>query len=300
MTNNIIQYCPWIDCNVGCDFCFVHGQPDVDKVKSLQYILSLLKLPEAREADGFGLIGGEFFQNQLSSPSVKELFYELVDRILDMTVERNLPTFWIATSLIFKMDKELLPLLEHIRERQLLDRILLCTSWDSIYRFKSRRAEKLWECNVLRLHELYPELRIHVETVLTEHFMNLYLEGGYDKWEFEDRLGVRVDYLEPNTGFQGIKNFVDRVPNFLAKRATFLRFVREVVSTWPAQDKMDFLNPHIRSNVVYNIEDGEHHRIGDRHIIPIAQQPTNHRIKYGYSDSDRTMEDDYKLLRDSI
>lgn len=300
MTNNIIQYCPWIDCNVGCDFCFVYGQPDVDKVKSLQYILSLLKLPEAREADGFGLIGGEFFQNQLSSPSVKELFYELVDRILGMTVERNLPTFWIATSLIFKMDKELLPLLEHIREKQLLDRILLCTSWDSIYRFKSRRAEKLWECNVLRLHELYPELRIHVETVLTEHFMNLYLEGGYDKWEFEGRLGVRVDYLEPNTGFQGIKNFVDRVPNFLAKRATFLRFVREIVSTWPAQDKMDFLSPHIRSNVVYNIEDGEHHRIGNRHIIPIAQQPTNHRIKYGYSDSDRTMEDDYKLLRDSI
>lgn len=300
MSNNIIQYTPWIDCNVGCDFCFIRNQPDVNKVKSLEYILSLLKLPEVKEADGFGLIGGEFFQNQLSDPRVKELFYTLVDRILDICVERDLPTFWIASSLIFKMEKELFPFLNHVRERGLLDRILLCTSWDSLYRFKSLRAEKLWECNVLRLHELYPELRIHVETVLTEHFLNLCLDGGYNKHEFEKRFDVRVDYLEPNTGFQGIETFLKQVPNFLAKRATFLRFVREVVSTWPTQEKFDFLNPLIRSNIVYNLEDGEHHRIADRHIIPISQLPTNHVIKYGYSDSDRNMVDDYKLLKDSI
>lgn len=300
MSNNVIQYCPWIDCNVGCDFCFVHNQPSVDKVKSLKYILFLLCLSEAHEADGFGLIGGEFFQDQLSETEVRDLFYQVTDRIVDLVLERDLQTFWVATSLIFKLDKELIPYLEHLKNRGVLDRVLLCTSWDSKYRFKNRNALKLWGCNVARLHELYPELQIHVETILTEDFMNMCLRGEYDKHEFENLHNVRVDFLEPNTGFQGKKVFDEKMPDFLGKRATFLRFVREIVSGWTAQEKQDFLNPKIRSNLVYNLEDGKHNRIADRHVIPISQQPTNHVIKYGYSDSPRTMEEDYKLLKDSI
>ena len=300
MSNNVIQYCPWIECNVGCRFCFVHGQPNVDKVQSLKYLLSLLRLPEVESADGFGLIGGEFFQNQLQDPTVKELFYTLTDRIVDILVQRKLNIFWVATSLIFKLDKELIPYLNHLRDRGVLDRVLICTSWDSKYRFASPRAERLWRYNIETLHNEYPELRIHVETIATEHFMQLCLRGGYDKHSFENDLGVTVDYLEPNTGFQNKKEFIEALPDFLAKRSTFMRFVREVVSTWSSQEKSDFLNPDIRSNIVYNIEDGKHNRIADRHVIPIAQQPTSHSIKYGYIDSDRTMEEDYKLLKDSI
>lgn len=300
MSNNVLQYTPWIDCNTGCRFCFNRNQPDVDKVKSLKYLISLLKLPEAQTVDGYGLIGGEFFQNQLQDPEVFTLFYELVDRIIGLLLKRDKHNFWITTSLLFKMDKYLLPFLDHIKEQGVLDRILLCTSWDSKYRFKNENARRLWEANVDRLHELYPELRIHVEIILTEHLMQMYLNGEFEVHAFADRYKVRVDFLEPNTGFQDKEPFMRDMPDFLGKRATFMRFVREVVSTWSAQEKDDFLNQKLRSNILYHIENGKHYHVVNRHNIPILKQTCKHDIKQGYSDSDRNMTDDYALLKGVI
>ena len=300
MSNNIIQYTPWIDCSVGCRFCFNHKQPDVDKVQSLKYLISLLRLPEAETVDGYGIIGGEFFQHQLDDAEVFSLFYEFVNRIIDMMVEKNKRIFWITSSLLFKMDKRLLPFLDHIRERGVLDRLLLCTSWDSKYRFKNENSLKLWESNVDCLHELYPELRIHVETILTEHFMQKCLNHEFNIPAFAERFKVRVDYLEPNTGFQDQAAFIKALPDFLAHRSTFLRFVREIVSTWSEQEKQDFLNQKLRSNILYHIEDGRHYHVSNRHEIPIIEQTFNHRVKQGYIDSDRNMTDDYALLRGVI
>ena len=298
---NIIQYTPWIDCRVGCDFCFTQGQLQVDKIQSLNYLMGLLDKPEVNHADGFGVIGGEFFQDQLKDSKVRSLFYKFIKKILDVIEDRNLSIFWVATSLIFKPEPYFYPFLDYIADRNLIDRLLICTSWDSQYRFKSKKAEELWANNIRALHIRYPNLKIHVETILTEHLMQLYLNGFYNKHSFEEKYGVRVDYLEPNTGFQKHEKMLYELKGFLAKRNTFLQFVQEIVfKEWTSQEQLDFLNPDIRSNVVYNIENGKHHRIGDRHIIPIRLQPTQHQIKYGYVDSDRTMEEDYQLLKGMI
>lgn len=300
----VIQYTPWIDCSTNCRFCTNRGCPDIDKIESLKQIIHLLDLPEVKEHEGIGLIGGEFFQDQLKDEIVRDLWYELTDKIVD----RNPHQFWLATSLICKRTY-LEPYLNYLRESNLLSRTLLCTSYDVMYRFK-KTALSIWESNMRYLHLNYPELRIHTEMIVTQAFLSAVAKAEGVKLpymidvpplslkSFENIYHTSVDFIEPHTGFQNISEFRNDLPYFLPKRATFLEFLTRIVDKWDLFRIKSFLNPRIRSATIYHIQNGKLVKIEDRWNKRLEDQAVGIHPLVGYSDSSIPMLDDVELWKE--
>ena len=281
----VIQYTPWIDCATGCRFCTNRGQPDIDKVQSLIQILNLLDLPEVDDYDGIGLIGGEFFQNQLNDACVWDLFYSLADKL----IEKDKAVYWLATCLIYQPQR-LFDYLSYLAPIQ--SRLLLCTSYDVYERFKNDNARFKWEDNVRLLHQLFPSVRLHTEMIVTEALMQQALDGRMNFEEFMRRFDTSLDFIEPHTGFQNIEQFKKELPYFLPKRSTFLRFLSEVVAKWDSERIHKFLNPTIRSATIYHVQNGKLVKIEDRYNKRLENQAIGIKPVVGYVDSEKSMIDD--------
>ena len=149
-----IQYQLWQDCRNGCKFCSEKMQPSINKIVGLTHTLNKLDDPEVFDYQEVGFIGGELFDNQLDDPEVRELFYELFRKVSKMHFDK----IYIATALIYDINVYLIPFLNFIKELGIMDKVLLCTSYDLKYRFNKPGKKELWENNMLELYKLFPEL----------------------------------------------------------------------------------------------------------------------------------------------
>lgn len=291
-----IQFELWKDCHNDCAFCFNKGLPDCDKAWSIKEVLKQLENPQILLFNEIGFIGGEFFAHQIDS--VKDLFYSLFDKVLSMHFERIL----LTTSLIYK-PFQLIEFLEYLEKKQAIEKILLCTSYDTIGRFHNLNAHTLWCNNVHLLHNLYPKLKIHVEQIVTNDFCEQVLNGQFDIKAFAEGYNVHVDYLEPNTGgyYKSKEEFEKACPNFLLKRSTFLKWLVYVFKN-NLVNKEDLFNRKLRSDVIYLTKCNQHFEICGRHkgtkddmnyFKQIGQVP-----QFGYIDSDIPIWQDVKMIKE--
>ena len=95
-----IQYELWKCCSIGCKFCCNKGQKDINKIDSLNFVLSKLEDPEILNYDEIGFIGGEFFNNELKDNLVCDLFYKVFEKVASLHFNK----IYITTSLIFNKD----------------------------------------------------------------------------------------------------------------------------------------------------------------------------------------------------
>lgn len=291
-----IQYTLWTNCNTNCCFCTHHNITQSDLVSNACYILDkVCDKHEVLQYDVIGLIGGEFFQNQLDNKIVYQKFYQIIDQCIYYIINHN-KLLWLSTSLIFNPSR-LIECLHCIQNKTSLDRILLCTSWDSVYRFTAK-SEQLWYNNVNLLHKIFPDLKIHVETILTEDFMNKCINNQFNIDMFKDEYNVSLDFIEPHIGFQTFEHFKTNLPLFLPQRKTFLKFVNDIIKNQNLNDQRNFLNYKIRSNVCYGFEDGVRKKYVDRCNTELTTQSNIKKV--GYCDSDNSMIKDAQILLNYI
>lgn len=285
-----IQYALWNDCKIGCKFCYNKGQKDVNKIESLNFVLNKMREPEVDEYNEIGFIGGEFFNGELEDTKVINLFYKLFDTIKELN---HFDKIYVTTSLIYDIDPWLCPFLNTMKVIGLLDKILLCTSYDTAYRFYTRERENLWKHNMLELHRLYPELKTHVETIVTQHFIDAVLQDKFSIREFCDTFHTRMDFIDPDSGFFYKDKYECQkdIPGFFPTKTSFLKFLRKVGLQTKEIDLRTFLSMDIRSSKSYYIDNGIYIENNDRRnghgeITPIDKEK---KFDIGLIDSDENM-----------
>ena len=297
-----IQYELWKDCKNGCTFCFNKGLPDLDKIVSLNQVMELVDLPEVDEYDEIGFIGGEFFDGQLNNPKVKDLFYRLFDKVVEKINTGKINKLYVTCEMILDNLDDLKEFLEYLKNNDVLEKTLLCTSFDTIGRFHTPERESLWKANMLYIKKLYPKLKLHTEIIMTQDFIEKVLSGEFDIPAFEKTYNTSIDYLEPNTGsyYKDKADFNKAVPNFLVKRNDFLKFLKKTCIDEKTIQLFKLFSKEIRSNTIYLILNGNRVKIDSRRksartkgmeCLPIIP-------KFGYIDSDIDIADDVKQLRD--
>lgn len=287
-----IQYELWKDCNNHCKFCFNRGQPDFDKVESLNFVIKKVQEPTVDNYDEIGFIGGEFFDTQLKNPEVFKLFYALFDIIIQKILDEKIKKLYITSSLLLDINEYLIPFLDHLKEKGILNNVLLCTSFDLKYRFHTENRKKLWENNMLRLHQLYPNLKLHTEIIMTGFFIDAINNNEFSITDFCNKFNTRIDYIEPGSGFY----YYDKaacakdMPDFFPKKANFLKFLKKVVDSKEI-DLNTFLSADIRSDIIYCNYDGKRTCMSDRRkndaIITIKDLKVKYEI--GLIDSNMRM-----------
>lgn len=288
--NKFLQYELWKDCKLGCKFCCNKGAPDLNKIESLNFVLSKLDEDETKDYNEVGFIGGEFFNDELKENEVKELFYKIFEKLSKMHFSK----IYFTTALIFDMDKYLIPFLNYLKDLGILHKCLLCTSYDIAYRFYTKEREDLWKNNMLKLHDLYPELRIHTETILTQFFIDAVNNDSFSITDFCNKYHTRIDYIEPGSGLY----YFDKtdcskdLPGFFPTKSSFIKFIQKVIKNGEIEPET-FLSMELRSSKLYYIDDGRRFTFEDRRKSDGRGRPFDKTKKYeiGFIDSEDTMKD---------
>ena len=297
-----IQYQLWHDCRIGCKFCCNKKQPDLDKIESLQFILNKLNDPEVYEYDEVGFIGGEFFDNQLENSEVKDLFYKLFEKISKLHFKK----IYFTTALIFDRNLYLIPFLNYLKELKILDKCLLCTSYDFKYRFNTKKRLKTWENTMLFLQEAYPELRLHTEIILMQPFIDAVLNNSFSITAFKEKYKTGIDYIEPGSGlyYHDKKEAAKDLPDFFPTKNSFIKFLKKVAVENKEIDLSTFLSMELRSSKLYYIDGGKMQVFENRRDSDGRGRPLDKTKKYeiGFIDSEDTMQDIatefYKMLKE--
>lgn len=279
----------WKDCPNKCSFCYNKGQPDVNKVSSLQWVNSIL--PKIRTSK-IGIIGGEFFSGQISNPEVKSLFYELFF-ILKNMCEKNNILLLLNTSLIYNMELFLLPFLKELDFKKLI----LCTSYDSKGRFTDKSFE-LWKYNMLTLKN-FNSISIHTEIILTQHFIDKVIQQEFNPKKFSIKYNTEIDYLFPQQGLcDKTKNeLLER--NFFPTRESFLTFLDYCYRN-DLLDFSRFLNFNNRADEIYCIINGKRVHIKDRYKYKKSYGNFLPYYYEGYSNSSISIYQDIEVFKQTI
>ena len=287
--NRFIQFELWKDCSLGCKFCFNKKQKDIDKIESLKFIINKLDDKEMLEYNEIGFIGGEFFNVELKDENVKKLFYQLFDKISKMHFEK----IYITGALMYDIEIYLIPFLNYLKKISLLNKVLLCTSYDLKYRFYTEERENLWKRNMLLLHKIYPELKLHTETVITQYFINAVLNDEFNIKNFCDTYHTRLDYIEPTSGlyYKDKEECIKEIPDFFPTKESFIKFLKKAGLENNDIDLKTFLSMEIRSNKLYYLDDGIRCISQDRRENNGMIVPKDKSIKYeiGFADSNLNM-----------
>lgn len=285
--SDFIQFELWKDCNVGCPFCFNRFQQPVDKLKMLDFVADKLISDEVDNNIDFGLIGGEFFDNQLKDATVKEKFYNLFPIIKEKINQGKIGRLLIATSLVFDRNKELVNFLKHLESLDLIKSTVLCTSYDSIYRFRNDKMKTLWENNMLFLKSNYPSLRLHTEIIITKKFMEDVLSGDFNILAFREKYKTAIDYIDPMADMKNYpkEKVMKDLPEFFPSVDLFISFLNYAYQN-SLVDFSTFLKMDIRSNHTYINYNGklvlqDNRRSNDNWA--------DEMLSFGFIDSDKKM-----------
>ena len=286
---DFIQFVLWNECRTGCLFCLNRYQKPIDKLKVISFVKQKLNTDEVKDEIDFGLMGGEFFDNQLDNKTVKQEFYELFPIIKQRIDEKRIGRLLITTALIFDRNKQLVDFLEYLKSLDLIKYTVLCTSYDTIYRFRNENAKKIWDDNMKFLRAEYPDLRLHTEIIITKNFIEAVLNGGFDIVKFKKYYHTAVDYIDPMADkvYFPKERVIKELPEFFPSENLFLQFLQYVYEN-DLVDWSTFLQMNVRANHSYAVCDGE--------ILLQDNRRTDKSwgsdiISHGFSDSERYMRD---------
>lgn len=280
----------WQDCRNACPFCCEKHYPS-NKIEDMQFAIDKLNSEEILEFDEIGLIGGEFFDNQIEDENVRNMFYQMWEQICNMHFKK----IYVATSLIFDMDKYFIPFLRKIREWGAEDKFLICTSFDTKWRFNTESKKDLWHSNMLRMINEFPDFKRHIEIILTGHFIDEVLEGRFNIKEFSEYYQSRLDYIEPTSGMHYKNKYeLQKVcPNFFPTRAKFIEFIKQECIKNKSVDIRCLMSYQVRASRIYHKDQGKYVCYYDRRHPDFRVQCLDKDYKYdvGMIDTDEWMED---------
>lgn len=303
---SFIQFQPWKECNNCCKFCYAAGAPKISagqKAENLKFIYDKITEYAAEFSNSIvGLIGGEFFTGQLEDDSVEKAFYDIVDLCGALNRKQKVLHLYLATSLIFPYCR-IKKLLDYIEEKRYdPEMLVICTSYDLKYRFHTSSDFAEWEANI-NLLKTSIKNPVHIEIILSQFFINAYLNGQFNLNAFRCKYSPNVDFIEP-LRIRNIKSrtvLYDYMPDFFLKRNDFLRFVHQACIKTKDIDIQRLLSMKYHSDVLFTYDETQHNwlNVANRNASNIREFD-DHGEKLdtiSYCDSTKLIEDDINNIR---
>lgn len=193
-----IQFELWQECNSKCDFCYLNwfsiDRSKEYKLKRIQEVLTVLNSDTLYDTyDTVSLIGGEFFQGQLSDPEVNEAFFTLIRKIRSLLDEGKIRATWIMVSLLIGQQPDLYKCVDILGNDP---RVWYNTSWDIWGRFKSEKMLHTWESHMQEIHSRCPLVNLNTTMILTNDLVNAYVNNEFSFSQFCEKYHTHL-FLKP-------------------------------------------------------------------------------------------------------
>lgn len=227
-----IQFELWHECNNLCKFCFLGTEnritPIDTKIKSLK---DAINNASKFKGDIISLIGGEFFQGQLNSQEVHDLFYDFISLIINKLNNKEIQESWVTATLTDKTPKDLIEFLNYVKKNwNGSGRLFLCTSYDTIGRFHTEEKRLNWEENMYLIRKIDPRIELNTTFILTNDLMEKFNNNEISFMDFSNKYNTGISIKHPNAGpYKGdLKKMEKALPGFVPKRKTSIKFFKKL------------------------------------------------------------------------
>lgn len=192
-----LQFELWQECNSRCTYCSLGKEnmftPDEFKLQSLE--LAYNELSNSNEIyDVIGFIGGEFFQGQLNSPQIYNKFMDLMKLVNKKLNDNSIKELWLNATMTIGDQKDLWDTLNLFDD---YSKIWILTSYDTIGRFHTPKMLETWENSVNKLHVNYPTIKLNTTSIITGHFIDMYLKDEFNINEFKEKYNTSLFLKTP-------------------------------------------------------------------------------------------------------
>ena len=300
-----IQFSLWKNCTHNCLFCCNKGHKRISLKEKKQRLCKLIKYIETDSKFKFynevGVIGGELFDQEIYNSEVNNLFNQFLMKLAQLVVIGQIEKLYLATSLEYDISQNLIPILKQFNKLGILNKILICTSYDSKYRFLNKQTFMLWERNVNVIFKMMKK-PIHIEIILTKDFLQKVNTGKINIVKFKHRYNAEVDFIEPSfIEFFGTKaNTIIQLPDFLPARKDFLEFVITQCIKTKNINIENLLSIKLRPDTLVKFNDSNEIILElDRWKNNIRRTDSNGNVRLpgSYSDSELEMDQDLEMIK---
>ena len=259
----------WENCTNNCTFCYtkvgrITSTPQ-KQLEAIRYANTLLDSLSS-EFEAFGLIGGEFFQGQLSTPELLHDFKALISRLDNLVTVGRLKQVWVTASLIGDLS-EFKCCLEPVVNKS---HFFICTSYDTYGRFKSSQDKAQWFTNLAEVQGM--GFTTHTQVICTQAFIDEALSNDIverisklSMFDFKCPGPFRAEYIN----YKGVRtkewyrallnNCRDKFDNdfFITDRNSFFKFLLKIKELFGPEKLAAFCSNEVRSDVVHLFPSGE-------------------------------------------
>lgn len=302
-----LQFEIWQECNSLCKYCYLGTDnrltPIHMKINSLKSIYEKISNPVLYQGDNpveiLSYLGGEFFQGQLNSPEVRELFFKLMEKTADLFNSGVIKQVWIYATMTIGDQKDLYDTLDLFDHNK--DGFWLLTSYDTIGRFHTPKMLDTWEYHMQNIHKKYPNIKFNTTTIITQDLINKYMDGEFSFREFVEEHHTAMFYKQPGCGNITKKEMNERLGGlFFPKRHDMLKFLNKFYEDMGPDYYNRLFNISYRADDLYRNYNNEEkimqlqHRVKNSKIEEVLENgdkvpllPCGHLEHYqAYSDSD--------------
>lgn len=198
----IKQYELWQTCNNNCVFCFNKGfaqklEPEKQE-KSLRFVIQDIdRVVSEHKELSIELIGGDFFQGQLSTPVVKELFYQLIYKLKNLGDSGLIKQVCLFATLTIGEQEDLYKVLDILTSNQKTPfEVWVSTSYDAKGRFHNNDMLNNWKKHMIKMSSI-PSVYKNTTIIFTQAFLDSVLSGDFNFIDFQDKYKTTLFFKHP-------------------------------------------------------------------------------------------------------
>ena len=269
---NSLQFELWQECNSLCKYCYLgtdnRNTPTPVKIESLKRVLekiSDLSLYQGEHpVEVLSYLGGEFFQGQLNSPEVRELFFTLMKKTAWLLENNYIKQVWIYATMTIGDQKDLYDTLKLFSIKK--DNFWLLTSYDTIGRFHNQKMKENWEYHMGNIKKLYPLIEFNTTTIITQDLIDKYLDNEFNFHQLSEKYHTQFFFKQPGKGNYTKEEMNAKLNNmFFPKRNDMIQFLSKFYMQEGEEMYDKLWNINYRADDLYrNFNKGKHMRLFHR------------------------------------
>lgn len=265
-----LQFELWQDCDNCCEWCYLKDHriltTDKQKINNIKEVIKDINYNPSNEFNAIGLIGGEFFQGQLQNSEVKSEFLNMIKIINEKLISNQIKEFWITASLIKPNQLDLIDTLNIFDFNRFKDnqRVILCTSYDTMGRFHSKESETQWFSNLEVISTVFPKITLHTQSILTQDLIEKTIENPriFDKILKYSMLDFKIPnyFRDKQLAINGVKDYkallrdnAYKFPNkfFIKDHKSLFKFLPIYIKIFGKDKLKNLINyPSLRSHTL--------------------------------------------------
>ena len=189
----INEFILWNNCPNNCKFCWQKlekQQTYEERIQSLNLVYEKVKKLYNSHVL---FVGGEIFADK--NMTINSQLFKLFRLTCEKMQRNEIELCYINTNLLYNINVLLLPVLNMLKDYDLIDRVHFTTSGDGDGRFSNSFSIKQFYLNLCEIRNLFPVLPIYVNIILTKNFCEDVLSEKFNIATYERDYKVEVNTI---------------------------------------------------------------------------------------------------------